>query len=77
MNNHKSRNKIPGAAARLQSLVGCYTLKLAARLSPALVLMIGYGHLCEVLVEIQLTDLAECHGQAEGTCDIEGGDGCA
>jgi hypothetical protein len=74
MNNHKSRNKITGAAARLQSLVGGYALSLPARLSPTPVLMIG---LCDVLVVVQLSDLAECHGQAEGTCDIEGGDGCA
>lgn len=77
MNNHKSCNKIPGAAPGLQSLVGGYALKFPARLSPALVLMIGYGHLCDMLIEIQLSELAECHGQAEGTCDIEGRDGCA
>jgi len=78
VNDHQRRDVFTNAAAVFQGIVGCSrALSFRARFPPTLGLMVGRGELCKVLVEIQLSYLAENDREAKCACYIEGRDGYA
>lgn len=79
VDNHKSRYKIANAAAGLREFVGSRALRgFPTGPSPALgSTMAACGRLCDVLVVVYLSQLAESDRQAERACDVECGHGHA
>jgi hypothetical protein len=72
VNDHKGRDKIAKAAAWLRELVGTRALAGSPTVPcPAPGPGAGWGRLWDVLVVIQLSQLAESGREAERTCDFE------
>jgi hypothetical protein len=80
VNNHKGRNEIANAAARLWWVDGSRcTLSFPTGFPPRLIIssVTGLGHLCDMLFVEQLPLLTEDYRKAKCTRDIERGDRCA